>query len=30
MMLEIVIIVGLLALCRKVYPYFVEIFGDMK
>lgn len=29
-MIEITIIVGLLALCRKVYPYFVEIFGDMK
>lgn len=29
-MLEIIIIVVLLAICRKVYPYFVELFGDMK
>lgn len=29
-MVEVTIIIGCLALCRKVYPYFVEIFGDMK
>lgn len=29
-MIEITIIVGALALCKKVYPYFAALFGEMK
>ena len=29
-MIEITVIIACIALCKKAYPYFVEIFGEMK